>query len=64
MLMYVDREESYDCYLVEIDQDSSSHDRERAVEVPDELVARYRKAVHEYGEVEELLREIWDRENA
>lgn len=57
MLVYVDRDSILEYYLVEIDK--GSHLR-RAVEVPDELVARHRKAQDEHREVQALLREIWN----
>lgn len=58
MLVHIYREESYDFYLVEINQDSSDYARKRSVEIPDELFARYEKAWDELGDVQELLRDI------
>ena len=60
MIIHIDRDESYDFYLVKIHPDSSLYQKKRSVEIPDELVARYEKAVHEFGEVQELLKEIHD----
>jgi len=61
MLVYVDQDSWHDYYcLMEIDKDSSAYQRERAVEIPDELVARHNKAEDEYGKVQELLRAIWN----
>lgn len=60
MIVHIDREESYDYFLRRIHEDSDSYEKERSVEIPDELVARYDKAVDELGEVQELLEEIHD----
>ena len=60
MIVHIYREESYEFYLVEINHDSSEWKRGRSIEIPDELVARYKKAMEELGEVQELLKEIHD----
>ncbi len=62
MIAHIDREESYDFVLYEVSQDSSTYERKRSVEVPDELVERYKKVQHEYREVQKLLRELYERE--
>ena len=64
MLVYVDRDSWLVYGLMEIDKDSTDYEIKHAVEIPDELVARHKKAQDEYGEVQELLEEIWDREDA
>ena len=67
MLVHIAREchpaNNGDFYLVEIDQDSRPYERKRSVEIPDELVVRYEKADCEHGEVQDLLQEIYDRQD-
>lgn len=60
VLVHIYREESYDFYLMEIRENSDAYEKKRSVEVPDELVVRYKRAVDELGDVQELLREISD----
>ncbi len=61
MLVYVHRDTDLYYCPIEIDEGSLPRQREQAVEVPDELVARHIKAQDEYGEVQDLLRDIWER---
>lgn len=67
MLVHIDRECDAqghgDFYLVKIHQESRPYERKRSVEIPDELVVRYEKADCEHGEVQDLLREIFDAQD-
>lgn len=58
MLVHIDRYESYDYFLKMIDQDSSDYERKFAVEISDSLLSRYKSAMDEYGEVQELLKHL------
>lgn len=55
MLVYVSSDDSLRCCLWKIDDDSPDHERERGVEIPDELVVRFLKADNEYEEVQKLV---------
>jgi len=67
MLVYVDRD-SYLCYRLlridklRVDDESSAYRwyKEQAIEVSDELFARYEKCETEHEEVQELLMGLYD----
>ena len=62
MLVYVDRDSGLYYILMEIDKDSTDYKKKRAVEIPDDLVARHKKAQDEYEEVQELLKELYEQQ--
>ena len=64
MLVYVYSDDNLRCCLEKIDQDAPDHEKELARELPDELVVRFLKADNEYEEVQKLVTDFLDRENA
>jgi len=62
MIVHIAKEESYDFHLVAINENSDSYERGLSVEIPDALFARYKKALDELCDVQELLGEIHDRQ--
>ncbi len=62
MLVYVDRDSGLYYILMEIGKDSPDYEKKRALEIPDDLVARHKKAQDEYGEVQELLKELYEQQ--